>query len=72
MKAYHQYISLHLLFANKLNDEVMMFQQLFEMLVGQELFVDHEIQVDDMDVQLKVLSDQQMIDVIPNKQKHRI
>ena len=72
MKAYHPYILLHLLFVNKLNDEVMMYQQFFVNLVVQELFVDHEIQLDDMNEQLKVLLDQPMIDVIQNKHKHKI
>jgi hypothetical protein len=72
MKAYHQYILLHLLFVNKLNDVVMMFQQPFVKMVVQVLFVDHEILVDDRDEQLIILLNQQMIVLIPNKHKHKI
>jgi hypothetical protein len=70
--AYHQYISLHLLFVNKLNDEVMMFQQLFVKMAVQVLFVDHEIQPDDINEQLKVLLNQSIIVVIQNKHKYKI
>ncbi len=70
--AYHQYILLHLLFVNKLNDEVMMFQQLLVKMVVQVLFVDHEIQDDDMNEQLKVLLNQSIIVVIQSKHKYKI
>jgi hypothetical protein len=72
MMAYHQYILLHLLFVNKLNDEVMMFQQLLVKMVVQVLFVDHEIQDDDMNEQLKVLLNQSIIVVIQSKHKYKI